>query len=78
MPPVTYEARTGIEEEERRRGRNTWVRVHASLQPLFLGENDAAAEKGMPCFCDKRKPLVGSFQVLSHGPGAVSHGPLAP
>ena len=52
MPPVTYAARTGIEEEERRRGRNTWVRVHASLQPLFLGENDAAAEKGMPYCCD--------------------------
>ena len=51
MPPVTYAARTGIEEEERRRS-NTWVRVHASLQPLFLGENDAAAEKGMPYCCD--------------------------
>ena len=38
-------------EEERRRGGNTWVRVHASLQPLFLGENDAAAEKGMPYCC---------------------------
>jgi hypothetical protein len=24
------------------------------------------------------KALVGSFQVLSHGPGAVSHGPVAP
>jgi hypothetical protein len=48
MPPVTYAARTGIEEEDRGRGRKTWVRVHASLQPLFLGENDAAAEKGMP------------------------------
>ena len=27
MPPVTYAARTGIEEEKRRRERNTWVRV---------------------------------------------------
>ena len=52
MPPVTYAARTGIEEEDRGRGRKTWVRVHASLQPLFLGENDAAAEKGMPYCCD--------------------------
>ena len=52
MPPVTYAARTGVEGEERRRARNTWVRVHASLQPLFLGENDAAAEKVMPCCCD--------------------------
>ena len=52
MPPLTYAARTGIEEEGKRRGRNTWVRVHASLQPLFLGENDAAAEKVMPCCCD--------------------------
>ena len=46
MPSVTYAVRTDIEEEKRRRGRNTWVCVHASLQPLFLGENDAAAEKG--------------------------------
>ena len=56
MPPVTYAARTGIEEEERRRGGNTWVRVHASLQPLFLGENDAAAEKDMTCCRDTPPP----------------------
>ena len=40
--------RGGAEEE----GEEHVVRVHASLQPLFLGENDAAAEKGMPYCCD--------------------------